>query len=413
MRAIAVALVLAGCGHPVELTPVSFSGTCAGQVQALVDNNLQDPNDPVPVGTRVEVRCTVNGAVVAWGSGRTPVAVPLWTVGSFVPLGATPLATRAGHTATKLADGTVFVAGGYRNLGDGATALGSAELYAPDAFAFEDLPSMAVAGGVALPRAFHSAVVAGNQVWLQGGEFYRPDETVELSSTVVFDGPSRKYGVLAEESIDIPRSHALALSDGHQTVFVLGGEHAGAPVSDVETLDVLAGTMKVVPSASLPLGAAAGAWFPAVGLAAVDSSGAVTYLTASGAKGSDASGVSAPVTAAFGHGTQLLVAGESGAGLLDVQSHQTAVGPDLQVAQGSCTVALGDNAWVIIGGRAQGLSWSNGAWSTRGFDPVPTPRTEHTCTLLDDHTVLMLGGRDGDGKTLGDAWRFVPPIDWR
>jgi hypothetical protein len=413
MRALALGFALAGCGPALELTPVTFSGTCAGTVQAYVDDNLQDPNDWVPVGTPVEVRCTVNGTVVAWGSGRTPVAVPLWNVGSFVPLGATPLATRAGHSATKLTDGTVFIAGGYRNLGDGGTALLSAELFVPDAFAFEELPPMVVAGGPALPRAFHSAVLAGNQVWLQGGELYRPDATVELSSTMAFDIPSRQYGLLSHVNVDVPRSHLLAVPDGAQNVFVLGGEHAGVPVTDVELLNVSAGTMKVVPSASLPLGAAAAAWFPGVGLAAVDSSGVVTYLTASGTKGSDASGVSAPITAAFGHGTQLVVAGESGAGVLDVQSHQTAVGPDLEVAQGSCTVAVGDNAWVIIGGRAQGLSWSNDAWSVRGFDPVPTPRTEYSCTLLDDHTVLVLGGRDGDGKTLGDAWRFVPPIDWR
>lgn len=420
MRALAVGLVLSSCLQPVSSVSVTVSGDCAGQLEAFVDGKAQDVSTPVGEGTRVEVRCTVNGSVVSWGSAFAPIAVPLWPVGSFVPISGRPVAARAGHTATTLQDGAVFIAAGYTSGPSGPSELSSTERFELAGETFSGGPSLGVAGGtggVYLPRAFHTATLMLNgQVVMHGGEIYRDGGTISVGTTVVYDPPSGKYGIARPEiSGTIPRSrHAAFLTDAGD-VLLVGGVSKGDPVPEVQRLDVETFVMHAVDGADLSQGVAAAVWSPAKNaVAAVDGAGDTTYVDADGARGSDAVNAKAPVVQVLSHGSALLVVSDGVSGVLDVTTHVSTPGPAVRVVAGSCAVALGPDAWVVIGGdAAQGISWTSAGVEVRAFSAPPTSRVEHTCTQLADGTVLVLGGRASDGTTLGDAYRFVPPAEWR
>lgn len=141
-------------------------------------------------------------------------------------------AARAGHSATRLADGRVLIAGG---TGTDGSALASAEIYDPS-----DRSFTAVADGLGTARADAAAVLLRNgDVLLAGGR-----GAAALDSSEVFDakaggftsGPGLANGARAG-------AQAVLLPDGR--VLVAGGEGPNGALASIEIYDPLTGIFAV------------------------------------------------------------------------------------------------------------------------------------------------------------------------
>lgn len=175
---------------------------------------------------------------------------------------------RAGHTATVLKNGKVFIAGGY-NFAQGSTsqvALSDTEFYNPVTNAFEPAPRMAISqGSLFLPKAFHTAtLLQSGQVLLWGGETYTGGvNNYPSPSTIilVFDADANAYGAVKTRTDPPPisRSHHQAAIDANGKVLIVGGEtrltsppDPTVPTDKVEWFDPATNENKVLASEMLP-----------------------------------------------------------------------------------------------------------------------------------------------------------------
>ena len=141
---------------------------------------------------------------------------------------------RAGHTATLLNSGKVFIAGGYNQSGLFKTSLSDAEIFNPETNEFESAQDIAIrstSGETKLPKAFHTATKLPNgQVLLWGGETYvqqnnMPTNIVAPNPNIgVYDETVDRYGpTRRDDPPSIPRSHHAAALDQNGNVVVIGG----------------------------------------------------------------------------------------------------------------------------------------------------------------------------------------------
>jgi len=177
--------------------------------------------------------------------------------------------SRAGHTATLLKDGRVFIAGGY-NLMQGSTAkvsLSETEVYNPVTSAFETSPRMTVnpTGAIWIPKAFHTAtLMTSGQVLLWGGETYTGgvnNYPAPAAIILVYDPEYSQYGAVPNRSSPspIPRTGHKAAIDKNGKVMIVGGQTRSAsppaelvPVDQVEFFDPGTNLYKVVDAVTMP-----------------------------------------------------------------------------------------------------------------------------------------------------------------
>src|SRR5215212_6835209 len=130
---------------------------------------------------------------------------------------------RRGHTATRLSDGRVLIAGGENSSG----TLNQSELYDPSSSTFSAAASMGA------ERADHTATLLGDgRVLIAGGR----NGAGALATTELFDPTT---GVFTNgPSMSVARAGHSATLFGDGRVFIAGGEAGGS----TEILDLVAGT---------------------------------------------------------------------------------------------------------------------------------------------------------------------------
>lgn len=376
---------------------------------------------------------------------------------------------RAGHTATLLADGRVYIAGGF-NFKPGAAekqALSATEIFDPNTGAFTPArPLSLTSQGVVyeLPRAYHAAVrIPNGQVVLWGGETYGggTNNTISPIAWLNFYDPVADdyYAVGSRTPPAIKRSrHSMAV-DANGKVLVVGGityKSSIVPADEVEWLDPAASSnlFKIVEGVTLPrLGATVmpvkkGEFIAVLG--GTDGSSLkndVTYFKFTGTTFAQQGLNPAPRLADPGRraAAGALIRGGEDLVLLGGYAHSTnvsplasselltagtatvSIGPNVGTARGEiCAVTMGDGSVLAVGGRTSDgvgparsdatativLASPSGAVTSIAAPNLPKPRYGHTCTALLDGSVLITGGInesvDGSIEILQDAWIYTP-----
>jgi len=380
---------------------------------------------------------------------------------SVAPANCTGLAEgRAGHTASVLPDGRVLIAGGYQLSGAVRIALSETELFDPRTGVFSAGPPLGVtnAEGVLTryPRAFHSATaLPDGRVLITGGESYDPGTGAPLrhGTALLFDParPDRFGGFLLLR----PRAHHVTAADHQGRVLIVGGlDEAGALVPELEWWSPDSAQTQLADQSFSRLGMSVatlpdGAIAVAGGQLASGKTDLVQFFIFDEALRSFTSSrlpallsqarSDAPLVP-FSAPDQLLLLGGFGEpldpdDLAPLGSSEwiqggdppaVVDGPAVSPRGAMCAVPLGDGRIFTVGGRTEdlGLDWvasgdadllvptSTGGAANLGLPPMAVGRYQHSCTLLADGTVLVLGGltEDADGATaiLDEAWVMNP-----
>ncbi|HWV37083.1 MAG TPA: kelch repeat-containing protein [Vulgatibacter sp.] len=222
----------------------------------VASRSLQVPDVPVGSNRVATVEVCDDGAtcnvVRAWGrsapfdvsdSDTPTVEVQMFRVNGFTrtraPGGAcSDMGTvRAGHTATRLQDGRVLLAGGFRLLvSDLANdVLQSAEIFDPATGVFSAVPDMCV-DGTCLPRAFGQAVrLLDGRVLIAGGV----DETGEPTASAILFDPKANAWTAAPSMAHARHGHTATLLEaaGGRVVIVGGVDAEGVVREEIEVFD--------------------------------------------------------------------------------------------------------------------------------------------------------------------------------
>jgi hypothetical protein len=317
------------------------------------------------------------------------------------------VSARAGHTATVLQDGRVFIAGGYQqSTGPARSAIYKAEFYNPATGGFDEAPDLGVLSGpagsttfTALARAFHTATLLGNgQVLLWMGEEYATgdvngDSPVLRASVLIYDPVQNGYGGLPLTNLNnIMRSHHSAARDASGKVVIVGGmSRGGSPARSViaekvEWYDAATTYTKVVDGVTMPR--------KDMSMLAVQGG---LYLAVAG--GSDGLAVKDDITFFNYRATP------SPAAIVQVD---VASPPRLRDARRSAAQATlnGSNDLIIIGGYSDAanvkplkttevISTKN-AFNVADGPALAVARGDICATTLGDGRVLAIGGRTSD-----------------
>ena len=149
------------------------------------------------------------------------------TTNAFTALAGTMRSGRTNHTATRLPDGRVLLAGGQdNNDGDGRN---SAELYDPATQTFT-----AVAAAMTTPRGGHGAALLPNGRVLLAGGFN--NSSVALNSAELFDPATQAFTALAS-TMASRRSDFVAISLQDGKVLLTGGDSSRIVFNSAELYD--------------------------------------------------------------------------------------------------------------------------------------------------------------------------------
>jgi hypothetical protein len=368
---------------------------------------------------------TVDGTPPATASAAVTVGAH-----NFVPTKGSMETDREFHTATLLGNGKVLVAGGNDSTGKG---LASAELFDSTIGAF--MPTVA---SMETARSRHTATLLnGGKVLVTGG---LDGNNQPLASAELFD-PTTGTFTPTNGSMETPRTHHTATLLKNGTVLVMGGFDGTSALATAELFDPGTGTFspakgdmespRLDPTATL-----------------LDHGSALTngkVLVTGGEKINRTQYATAelfdPTTGTFTptngsmdtprafHTASLLNDGTVlvGGGLVVVGNNIyaglataeifdpntgifTATKGSMSFARSNHTATLLNDGTILIAG---GLDGNTTLATAELFDPLngsftrtadmTTPRAYHTATLLTGGTVLVTGGIDGSGTALATA----------
>jgi hypothetical protein len=461
-RQLRIPEIPAGKARVVEVRAYDGDPLASGKVVSMGRSLPFDVPDVVPdelVGKSVEVK------------------VFLRRVNAFSPLvsAAAPgqcqrmKVARAGHTATELKNGKVFIAGGF-NFRAGSPerqALADTELYNPATGALEPARELSITSSGALtplPVAFHTATrLTNGQVLLWGGEVYVNgvnNERAPKTQVLVYDGDVNEFGAFPNRTdpLSIPRSRHRAAMDKNGKVLIVGGltrKNGLVPANEVEWFDPQTGQYKVVTDVTLPrldtsvLAVKQGEFVAVAGGSdgsalvndvvffqfngttfARQSLASPPRLADPGRRSAGAATLrdGADLLLVGGHGHPTQVSPVASSEIVSSQSATVTAGPPMPGALGDvCAVTLVDGSVLAVGGRSSQMPAAFGTSSAasalirassqggvlREDGPnLPIGRYAHTCTALQDGTVLVTGGiretEAGTQEVLQDAYLFQP-----
>ncbi|MBX5484717.1 MAG: hypothetical protein IRZ16_23080 [Myxococcaceae bacterium] len=500
-----VRVVTSACVAPSPLenvTHMRFRVTGDGLEEPIVmvvpetDAVVEIPEIPAGTNRTIEVRAydgdpSAGGKVVSMGSSlpftvpdvvpedQTPTEITIFLrrVGVFTPPSTADAPTtcsmmlepRAGHTATLLADGRVFIAGGYHlSNGNIDGSLDTTEIFNPGTGTFEKAAGLLVPpqNTSSLARAFMGAVLLKNgQVLLAGGETFNPPAGLfPVRSILIYDPTTNTFGKF---DMKLPRRRpGVAVDSGGRVLIVGGTDGQGKPVEYAEWYDPEKGPHLArtedpadlaaenprllpvkTPRAGMAVAPVQGGRFIAVagGTDGVKLADEVLFFNFDGTTFQASPSTVrlrevryAPGIAPFKDSNNLLVAGGynsstepmtslNSSEIIATDAFNVSDGQVLSQARGDvCVAPLPDGRVVIIGGRLDGgpgglssaagemmIPNPSGGASTVALPLLDFPRYHHTCTTLKDGSVLVLGGVEqratGAPRVLQDVYIYTPP----
>jgi Galactose oxidase, central domain/Abnormal spindle-like microcephaly-assoc'd, ASPM-SPD-2-Hydin len=287
----------------------------------------------------------------------------------FFPTGGM-LTARSQHTATLLSDGRVLTAGGtvFSPSSTSSDIVSSAEIYDPATGAFTATGSMSAA------RVFHTATLLQNgKVLIAGGE----NNNGTLASAELYDPATGTFSATGTMTSSRASHTATALPDD-KVLLAGGGDNAGMVVASAEVYDPATGAFAATGSMGTPRSAhtatallsgkvlVAGGGNNSIG----DLASAELYDPATGSF----SATGSMVNARFSHTATLL------------NSELVLVTGGMGPPPASCSISEELTA-------AELYNPATGTFTATGS--MIFPRYLHTATLLNNNTVLVVGGNQG------------------
>jgi Galactose oxidase, central domain len=452
--------IAAGLARVVEVRGYDGDPASGGRVLSIGKSLPFDVPDVVPTDLM---------------GGAIKVNVILRKVNTFSPIVSAAAPTqcqqlrvpRAGHSATLLKNGKVFIAGGFnfKQASPEKKALADAEIFNPATGAFELAKSVSITSQGAvyeLPRAYHTAtLLPSGQVMLWGGETYTggTNNSQSVISTILFyDVDVDDYGAIGPRMpAAIARSRHRAAVDANGKVLIVGGitrKSSIVPVDEVEWLDPANNQYKIVEGVTLPrleatvmpvkkgefIAVAGGtdgaamktdiAFFKFNGSTFGQQSLSQPPQLATPGRRSAAGAVirdGADMILLGGYSAPTTVTPLASSEVLTAASATVGAGPDVRTARGEiCAVTLNDGTVLAVGGRTSDsgapprsdatavliTAAATGGVTSIGAPNLPKARYGHTCTALTDGTVLVTGGinetTSGSLEILQDAYIYTP-----
>jgi hypothetical protein len=275
---------------------------------------------------------------------------------------------RVGHSATVLASGQVFVAGG-RSDAKGTNVLDSTEIYDPLARTFAPGPKLTA------KRTDHVAVSIGpagaERILIASGATNAGAGLVPLASAELLDTVSMTSAPIAAK-MNQARAGALAAKLDNGTVLIVSGETGQGPAG-AEVFDPTAQTFALVTASIVRSGAALAATGPEASIVGGQSSTGV----------------------------------EGSTDVYTMASRTIATGPRIATARRDAVALRTPSGVVITGGRdaaaktvasVEVLAGTSLSASTlRAAQPLVTARWGHSANVLSNGLVLVVGGFDASG----------------
>ncbi|WP_338863119.1 Kelch repeat-containing protein [Myxococcus stipitatus] len=330
---------------------------------------------------------------------------------------------RAGHTATKLSDGSVLVVGGEQSAGQPVAGV---ELYLPKENRWK------LTGSLKTARADHTAtLLSGDRVLVVGG---RGPNGLDLSSAEIFDPVSKTWSPAGTMPSGARASHAAALLPSGEVLVAGGG--MGAMMGNSDLYSPGSGTWRSAGSLkdlrnTLTLTVVNG---KAVAIGGFNSFGALATAEQYDPPPSGTGWSALPGQMAErrnGHAATPLLSGKvlvtgsrvgsnpaqvsAAVELLDMAGPSWSTQPSLKEARfGHTATELMSGQVLVTGGwkddhqtpRASAeLYLPGGGWTL--IAPMSTARAFHTATRLDSGAVLIVGGVTSTGMVRSTE-RYVP-----
>lgn len=324
---------------------------------------------------------------------------------------------RASHTATRLADGRILIAGGFHKGEDGYSQvyLRSAEIYDPATRKFSETREMTYS------RAGHTATLLNNGWVLIAGGF---GEMGILSSAEMFDPVRGSFIPIGSMSMRRGGCTATLLADG-RVLFCGGGDREAT--ASAEFFEPA--TRKFVPAASMnsPRLAHTATRLPGGGVLIIGGSSRREDVLTSAELFDPATGRFIPCASMsaprYKHAAALLSNGDiaiiGGSDRQDwsgnytlVEKYDPASGqfsraldlaePRFKLPDG--IAVLRDGSVLIAGGSALIEKLSPQGTSSTTVGRLDNPYFYASATLLNDGSVLITGGYDRNLKATNKAW---------
>lgn len=308
-----------------------------------------------PITVQEQTAYTVTAKNSA-GSTEASVLITIVPAGTWVPTDSMSVG-RAYHTATRLLDGRVLIAGG---VGSNNIPVAMAELYDPRT------GTWSATGDMIDARGLHSATLLANGKVLVagGGNRFGPVNTTEL-----YDPTSGTWSASGSMSVKRYNHSAVAMPDG--TVLVVGDAGASGRSATTEIYNPATGTWAVTASMLTPR--------------------------------------FAPTATLLNSGKVIVAGGENAAGLLasselyDPVSRIWSPSASMSTAREFHTATLlTDNSVLVTGGAGGGATAelynpTNDTWAS--LPSMSQTRSNHRATLLPNGEVLVTGGLGADAST--------------